>query len=113
MAEEKKEEKQIYDGVGCPADTKSEKTIYRPHQRGSIIITKSDGTKEEQRVIPPHSTNHGKVRPNGMPIREDGDTTCDEVLGPVVRREPPKTDPHPEKKELEKEEQNRGFRVFG
>ena len=98
---EKKDE-QIHDGVGCPGDGKSDKTIFRPLQQGDILVTKGDGTKEKQRVIPPHSTDHGKVTSGGVPIREASDTVCDQkgdIFGPIIRREPPKTDPHPEKKE--------------
>lgn len=99
------EEEQIYDGVGCPKDEKSEKTIFRPQQRGTIPVLGPDGKKQDRRVIPPHAADHSKVTPGGMPIREAGDTICDqgdEILGPVIRRDPPKTGPHPEKKEEKK-----------
>jgi hypothetical protein len=109
MAEEKNEEKRIYDGVGCPADKKSEKTIFRPDQQGDISVAREDGTPEKQRVIPRHATDHDKVRSDGVPVREAGDTECDQdgnILGPIIKREPPKTEPHPEEKEKESEKQS-------
>jgi hypothetical protein len=114
MAEKAKEERTIYDGVGCPADKKSEKTIFRPAQQGDIPVVRDDGTVEKQRVIPPHSANHDKVTPGGIPIREPGDTPCDQsgkIMGPVIRRDPPKTGPHPEKKE-EKKSSDSGYKFF-
>ena len=104
MTEEKKDG-QIYDGVGCPADGKSEKTIFRPLQKGDIPVTKGDGTTEKQRVLPPHSTDHSKVTSGGITIREVSDKDCDQgggIFGPIIRRDPPKTGPHPEKKEEKK-----------
>ena len=94
-------EEQIYDGVGCPADDKSDKTIFHPQQKGDIPI---DGVM--RRVIPPHSTDH-KATPDGIPIREAGDTDCgqnDEIFGTIIRRDPPKDQAHPEKEESGKKE---------
>ena len=101
MVEEKKEE-QIYDGVGCPADGKSEKTIFRSSQQDPHTITNPDGSKEQRKVIPPHATDHNKVTPGGIPIREPNDTDCGMgggFDGPVIRRQPAKDQAHSEKKE--------------
>lgn len=110
MAEKKDE--QIYDGVGCPADGKSEKTIFHPLQKGDVPVVKDDGIVEKQRVIPPHAKDHSKVTQGGVPIRESGDTTCDQegkIFGPIVRRDPPKTGPHPEKEKEKKQTPGFGF----
>ena len=104
MAEEKKEE-QIYDGVGCPADLKSEKTIFRSSQKDPHTITNPDGSKEQRKVLPSHSADHSKVTPGGTPIREPSDPDCGMgggFDGPVIRRQPPKDQVHPEKKEEKK-----------
>ena len=103
MAEEKKEE-QIYDGVGCPKDGKSEKTIFRPLQKDPHTVTSPDGSKEQRKVLPSHSTHH-EAKPSGIPVRKEGDTDCDMgggFDGPVIRRQPPKDQAHPEKKEEKK-----------
>ena len=63
---------------------------------------------EQRRVIPTHSTDHSQVESDGTPKKlKAGDTKCDqdgEFLGPIIHRDPPKDQVHPEKKESGKKE---------